>query len=204
MNEGQARGWLEENFTKGHLDQLSEYCRLLTDESTRQNLIAKSTLATIWSRHIVDSAQLLQFAPAGWQHWVDIGSGAGLPGIVIAIVTGKPVTLIEPRRLRVDFLMTCVQDLELAATVIQSTAETASVPRIADVVSARAVAPLDTIFASSRHFANASTTYILPKGAHAESDLAVARRSWQGMFHVKQSIVEPHSGIVVATDVAPR
>ena len=94
-------------------DRLERFADLLRAESTRQNLISASTLASLWERHIVDGAQLVRFEPKPGATWVDIGSGAGLPGIVIAALVSGRVTLVEPRRLRAEFLRGVVAELGL-------------------------------------------------------------------------------------------
>lgn len=204
MTEDEARGWVGSRYSAAVLHRLDTYVALIAAENHNQNLVAPSTIPTIWSRHIVDSAQLLLHAPGYWQYWVDIGAGAGLPGVVIAILTEKRVTLIEPRRLRADFLKRCAEVLDVDVAILQAKAEGVSIEQPVDVVSARAVAKLDTLFAASAHFSTKNTTYILPKGEGAKSEVAVARRSWHGTFHVEQSIVDPKSGIVVARGIARR
>jgi len=86
------------------IEKLEAYVALLHEESRHQNLVSATTLEQVWDRHILDSAQLVRFEPRPGASWADIGSGAGLPGIVIACLVEGPVTLIEPRRLRADFL----------------------------------------------------------------------------------------------------
>ena len=98
-------------------EKLEAYAGLLREESQRQNLVSASTLDSLWERHILDSAQLVRFEPHRGATWVDIGSGAGLPGIVIACLVEGPVTLIEPRRLRADFLHRACESLLLNASV---------------------------------------------------------------------------------------
>lgn len=206
MTEEEARAWCATRFSAAVVDRLNSYVALLTAESERQNLIAPSTKAAIWSRHIVDSAQLLSLSPpveAGGG-WVDIGSGAGLPGIVVAAVSDWSVTLVEPRKLRAAFLEQVVAHLALGRTrVIAAPANQVDQP-VAAVVSARAVAKAERLFADARGFAGLSTTFILPKGASAMSELENARRTWQGEFHVEQSLTDPAAGIIVATQVRPR
>ena len=87
-------------------DRIAAYVALLREGAAQQNLIAPSTLETIWERHVLDSAQLVRFEPHPGASWADIGSGAGLPGVIIALLTEGPITLIEPRRLRAEFLGT--------------------------------------------------------------------------------------------------
>ena len=205
MTEDDARTWFVARLDGNALNKLEQFADTLVVENDQQNLVAPSTIPTLWSRHLLDSAQLHDFAPPDWQHWVDIGSGAGLPGIVIAILTGRMVTLVEPRRLRVEFLEKCCDMLQLdTVTVLRARAETADIAEPVDVISARAVAKLDVLLSGSRAFATKATTYVLPKGESAQSEVAAVRRSWQGVFHVKQSIVDPKSGIVVASGVARR
>lgn len=205
MTEDDAKDWLATHFEAGAVDRVGQYVTLLLAEAERQNLISAATVPTVWTRHIVDSAQLLLHAPDDWQHWIDIGAGAGLPGIVVAALSGRQVTLIEPRKLRVEFLERCADQLDLSGVqVIHAKAERVSDIGVADVVSARAVAKLESLLAASAGFAAKRTTFILPKGGSAQSEVASARRKWHGQFHVKHSIVDPTSGIVVASGVAAR
>lgn len=205
MTEDDARAWFTDRFDTDMVDRLDSFAAMLTVEADQQNLIAPSTLPTLWSRHLLDSAQLLDCVPADWTRWVDIGAGAGLPGIVIAILSNRPITLIEPRRLRVDFLRECCDALGLdAVEVIQAKAQNATPASRADIVSARAVARMGALFAMSEGFVTRNTVFVLPKGESAQSEVADARRSWHGTFHVKHSIVDPKSGIVIVSGVAPR
>lgn len=182
--------------------RLERYADLLREENSRQNLVARSSLDDLWSRHIIDSAQLVRFEPHAAATWVDIGSGAGLPGIVIACLAEGPVTLIEPRRLRAEFLHRVCDSLELNATVVAAKAERAS--GVYDVISARAVAPLGSFLRISQHLSTRNTVWVLPKGRTAERELAEAKSAWQGVFHVEQSVTDADSKIVVATGVRAR
>lgn len=180
-------------------ERLRAYVELVRAESQRQNLISTSTLDGIWDRHILDSAQLVRFGRRAGGSWVDVGSGAGLPGIVIACLVDGPVTLVEPRRLRVEFLREVIGALGLDAAV-----ECAKAERIAgsfDVITGRAVAPLTKFIEMSLHLSTEKTRWVLPKGRSAQSELAEARRAWQGVFHVEQSVTDEDSRIIVATGV---
>lgn len=180
-------------------ERLKLYVELLRAEARRQNLISASTLDRIWERHILDSAQLVPFEPAAGASWVDIGSGAGLPGIVIACLVNGPVTLIEPRRLRAEFLAETVHKLGLNAAIRPVKVERAS-GRF-DVITARAVASLARFLELSQHLSTRKTVWALPKGRGAQSELAEAERAWQGTFHVKRSVTDADSYIVVGTGV---
>ena len=182
--------------------KLEAYTTLLREQSARQNLISASTIDSLWERHILDSAQLLRFVPEADTSWVDIGSGAGLPGVVVAILTGGPVTLIEPRRLRAEFLESVVSRLGLNARVVLGKAER-TVGQF-DVITGRAVAALSEFLALSAHLSTKNSRWVLPKGRNAQSELADAKRRWQGVFHVEQSVTDADSWIVIARGVRAR
>ena len=181
------------------LQKLEAYAHLLIAESKRQNLISASTTDQLWERHILDSAQLVRFEPRAGSSWADIGSGAGLPGIVVACLVDGPVTLIEPRRLRADFLHKLVESLRLNAKVLCRKVERAGGEY--DVITARAVAPLAKLLKISAHLSTRNTVWALPKGRNAGAELAEAQLAWQGTFHVEQSVTDADSKIVVATGV---
>ena len=183
-------------------EKLEAYVALLKAENARQNLVSAATIDQLWERHIADSAQLVRFEPLGGASWIDIGSGAGLPGIVIACIVDGPVTLVEPRRLRTDFLHKVVESFGLRATVLCTKVE--RVEGSFDVITARAVAPLPRLLEISHHLSTGKTVWALPKGRSAKSELAEAQRAWQGRFHVERSVTDADSFIVVATGVRAR
>ena len=180
-------------------EKLERYVALLREENVRQNLVSAATLDQAWDRHILDSAQLVRFAPRSAANWVDVGSGAGLPGIVVACLVDVPVTLVEPRRLRAEFLHKVCESLDLSATVICAKAE--RVEGSFDVITARAVASLTRTLKISSHLSTGKTTWALPKGRSAPAELAEARQSWQGDFQLEPSVTDAESFIVVATGV---
>ncbi len=172
---------------------------MLVDENKRQNLVAKSTLDDLWRRHIDDAAQLAAH-DARSATWLDIGSGAGLPGIVIAILTGNPMILVEPRRLRAEFLRRVVDQLGLDATVVQSKIESFRHPPV-DIITARAVASIDRLFAMAAHLSHPGTKWVLPKGRSAQLELEEAKKTWQGDFRLEPSRTDPDAHILLATKV---
>ena len=185
-------------------DKMATFVELLKTGASGQNLVASSTLDALWERHIFDSAQLVRFEPTPAASWLDIGSGAGLPGIVIALLVQGPVTLIEPRRLRADFLRNTAKALSLSSRV---TVRAAKVERIAgrfDVITARAVASLSRLLEISAHLSTRNTAWVLPKGQSARTELAEAQRAWHGVFHVERSVTDPESYIVVASGVGKK
>ena len=184
------------------LDRLDLYAALLREGNERQNLVAAATLGSLWERHILDSAQLARFEPRPGSSWVDIGSGAGLPGVVLACLIGGPVTLVEPRRLRSEFLQTVILELGLSVTVIGARAQ-----RVAgsfDVITGRAVASLSKFNDLCSQLSTKNTVWVQTQGRHAHSELAEAERTWQGVFHVEQSVTDADSRIIVGTGVRAR
>jgi 16S rRNA (guanine527-N7)-methyltransferase len=181
---------------------LERYVELLLAENERQNLISRSSAEAIWSRHIEDSLQLLDHAPAD-ARWLDIGSGPGLPGIVLAIAGVRAITLVEPRRLRTEFLERCVSELALTGvTVVTGKAERLTGQY--DVVTARAVAPLNRLFEIGAPLLVPTGRWVLPKGQSAEKELVEARATWQGTFRLEPSRTDPDARILVAHGVRRR
>ena len=207
MTEDEAKTWLKANFDvpRETWARLDGYVQMLLAEMDQQNLIAESTREHVWSRHIVDSAQLIKLDGAATGGlWIDLGSGAGLPAIVVAILSERPVLMIESRRKRIDFLNRLVGELSLNnADVYGGRVESAPATEAA-VISARAYAPLDRLLSSALHLSTDKSLWILPKGRNAQIELEAARSSWQGVFHVERSITDPESAIIIARSVAPR
>ena len=183
-------------------DKIEAYAALLREENKRQNLVSAATLDDLWGRHIIDSAQLVRFEPNPGASWVDIGSGAGLPGIIVACLLERPVTMIEPRRLRAEFLHRVNDSLQLGADVICSKVERAQGKY--DVITARAVAELAKLLKISAHLSTIKSRWVLPKGRSAQRELAEAKQAWQGAFHVERSATDPKSWIVIGTGVRAR
>ncbi len=205
MTENDARGWLAERFGDGAVDILSKYVDILTHESSVQNLISSTTLPSVWSRHIVDSAQLATLAPSYGARWCDIGSGAGLPGLVVAMLIPGEISLVEPRRKRAEFLKAAANRLGLShVRVCQAKIENADIGGAPDIITARAVASLSTIFELTRSISDPSTRFILPKGRTGADELASAKADWQGVFHVERSVSDAESIIVIADGVTRR
>lgn len=199
MTNEQARAWVRARYPVAY-DALARFAAMVIAENERQNLIAASTVDMIWARHIVDSLQLIDHGRAG--RWIDIGSGAGLPGIPIAIVRRQPILLVEPRRRRAAFLSEIVDALELnhaeiAACRIEQVRDTA------DIVSARAVAGVGRLIELAKPIADTTTRWIMPRGAVSTEDMDVLAKRFGRMFHVEHSQTSDTSRIVTA-DGLPR
>ena len=179
------------------LARLEAYVDRLKAASAEHNLVAASTLDSIWERHILDSAQLVRFEPRSAASWIDIGSGAGLPGVVIALLADGPVTLAEPRRLRAAFLEQAVAALGLSDRVSVHASKAEKIHGKFDVITARAVAPLQQLLGLAHHLAHPETVWALPKGRNAKSELAEAQRSWQCEVRSETSCTDPEATILV-------
>lgn len=185
--------------------RLREFVTLLSAENARQNLVSKGSLDAVWERHIADSAQLVRFAPATARSWLDLGTGAGFPGLLVPLFHPAKVALVEARRLRADFLRNAASVLGIAARVEVIASRLESVPaRTAEVISARAFAPLPKLLALAERFSTPRTVWILPKGRNAKSELDAARSSWQGDFRLEPSLTDADAGIIVASGVRRR
>lgn len=199
--EEQARAWIAATFapTSARWAQLERFAAMLVAENAHQNLIAASTIPQLWVRHIVDSAQLLALDAARDGLWIDLGSGPGLPGLVVATLSDRPMLLVESRKRRCDFLRVTVEGLGLAHVEVAEAPLERVETRPAATISARAFAPLDKLIALSTRFSTESTRWLLPKGRNAVKELALLPAAWQRLFHVEQSLTDTESRILVGT-----
>jgi len=201
-DEGQARTWVEQTFhvPRETMARLDAFVDLLREENQRQNLVSKASLEEVWVRHIADSAQLLAFAPTPTTSWVDLGSGAGFPGLVVAALHRGPVTLVEERRLRAEFLGRAAAvlgvEVEIAAARVERMER-----RPFDVISARAFAPLARLLQLGTGFSTKNSLWVLPKGRNAAQELEALDPSWQGEFRLEPSLTDAQARIIVASGV---
>lgn len=203
MDEAEAKAALD--VPRGTMERLEGFIALLREENERQNLVSRSSLEQIWTRHVLDSAQLVPLGPADASTWLDLGTGAGFPGLIIALLHRSKVTMVESRRLRAEFLHRAADMLGVAdkVEIVCARVETIA-PRPFDAISARAFAPLARTLALGARFSTSGTCWILPRGRSAKSELDAARASWQGDFHIEPSLTDPDAGIVVAERVSPK
>lgn len=206
-DEDAARDWLKQAFapTADQWAGLERFAAMLLAENAQQNLIAASTIPTLWVRHIADSAQLLALDPDGEGFWVDLGSGPGLPGLVVAILSERPMLLVESRKRRCEFLRAVADELELGHVEVAEAPLERVETRRAGTISARAFAPLDKLIDLSARFSTESTRWLLPKGRNAVKELASLPQVWQRMFHVEQSRTDGESHILIGQGrIAPK
>lgn len=165
------------------------------------NLVSKASLADLVRRHFVDSLQLATIAPEGVDHWADLGSGGGFPGLIVAIYArqiGWPrrMTLVESDARKAVFLREAARDLSLSITVLNERVETA-IPLAAHVISARAFAPLSALCGFAQRHLSPSGTAIFPKGAQYATEVAAARETWRFDVNIVPSRTDGNGKILV-------
>lgn len=195
---------LELDVSRETSEKLRAFEALVKKWTQKINLISKSTIPEIWNRHIIDSAQIFSLALSG-EHWVDLGSGGGFPGIVIAILTEDSqtphqVTLIESDIRKCTFLRTAIRELSLNANVITSRIEELP-PMKADILSARALADLDTLLAFSDRHLSSDGVALFPKGAHWQEEDHHARSNWSYHCEPITSKTDQNAAILRLRDI---
>ena len=200
-DETSARAFVEGLTDAAGLLRLETLSAALINENQRQNLISRPSEDQMWVRHIADSAQLLRFVPRETpsRPWLDLGTGAGFPGLVIAALRPEwKIVLVESRARRVEWLEHIVRELDLGNCRVEGRRLELVEPFKASVISARAFAPLEKLLSLSVPFSTKATTYLLPKGRSAAQELQVMPRKIRGMFHVEQSLTDEEAGIIVS------
>ncbi len=177
------------------LARLEAYAGLLVQWSTRINLVGRDTLGDLWRRHFLDSAQLLRHVPPGARSLIDLGSGAGFPGLVLAIMGVPGVELIEADARKCAFLREAAR-VATAPALIRNARIEAVPPHVADVVTARGCAPLDRLLALAQRFIGPETVCLFPKGEHAAQELTAARRAWTMDLTCHDSCTDPRGVIL--------
>lgn len=178
--------------------RLRAYAALLARWTQRINLVSRGDEAQIWERHVLDSLRLAPLIPAGTPNAIDLGSGAGLPGLVLALATGIPFALIEADRRKAAFL-TEAQRVTGAPVSVHCTRIEAATLAPAPLLTARALAPLETLLGLAAQLLAPGGVALFPKGARAADEIAAARRRWRFDLEV---VGETDSPILVVTGLA--
>lgn len=188
------------NVSRETMSDLEAFAALTAKWTAKINLIARGTVDSIWERHIVDSVQLYQFAPKPFEKWVDIGSGGGFPGIVMAILAKEKnpqaqFVLIESDQRKATFLRTAARELNLPVQVIAERIETAPVQN-ADVVSARALTALSGLLSLTKRHLKQEGFALFHKGRQSAQEVADAQKSWSFDLEENASITDPDARIL--------
>ena len=203
-SEAEARAFCAERTDAAGIARLERLAIMLAEENRHQNLVSTASLDTIWQRHFADSLQLLDHVPRETSRWLDLGSGAGFPGLALAAALPKnPITLVESRKRRADWLIRAAAALELQdCSVVGMRLENVETFD-AGAITARAFAPLGKLLQLSARFSTRSTVWLLPKGRSAAQELAKQPQNVRDMFHVEQSRTDPAGGILVGQGAPP-
>lgn len=182
--------------------KFDRYEALLIEWQERMNLVGPSTIPEIWSRHFADSAQLMRLAGPG--AWLDIGAGAGFPGLVVALLGAGPVHLVESVGKKARFLEHVAEELALSQVSVHSCrVENLPAFQVA-TITARACAPLEKLFDWGLRFAGPATQWLLPKGSSVETELQAARFAFRFEAERIPSLTNADARIVHAFHVKRR
>jgi 16S rRNA (guanine527-N7)-methyltransferase len=184
------------------LDRLSKYVELLNSWTRRINLVGRDTLGDVWRRHILDAAQLFPLIPREARKLVDLGSGAGLPGLVLAILGVPEVHLIESDGRKAVFLREAVRVTGAGNVVIHAQRIDRVPAFVADVVTARALAPLPELLAISERFIGPETICLFLKGRMVDEELTEAAKSWHIRLDRQASLTDPSGCILRLEGIA--
>ncbi len=183
------------------LDRLDAYVALLTKWQRRINLVSPASLGDVWRRHLLDSAQLAEYLPAAPARLVDLGSGAGFPGLVLAIVAGHDVELIESDGRKCAFLEAAAVETGAKVTIHEARIE-AMPGGPADVITARACAPLSRLLGYAERFRGADTVCLFHKGARVDEELTEAAKTWMMDLRRYPSQTDPQGTLLSVRDFA--
>ena len=189
------------NVSRETLDRCKIYVDLLQDWSGRMNLVARSTLDDVWHRHMLDSAQLFPLIPGGAKTLIDLGAGAGFPGVVMSIMGVPEVHLVESTGKKAAFLQTVVNETGISAKIHNDRIE-ALKPFTADVITARALAPLDKLLSYAARFSGPNTRHLYLKGQHVGDELTKAHKMWNMKVDQVPSSTDPQGSVLSVCEVS--
>ncbi|KLE34328.1 16S rRNA (guanine(527)-N(7))-methyltransferase RsmG [Aurantiacibacter luteus] len=196
--EAQARSFSAERCDERGLERIERFIEQLRDENSRQNLVSSASLDHVWQRHIADSLQILDHVPRETGTWLDLGSGAGLPGLVVALARPEQsIILVESRKRRIEWLRANISQFGLTNCSVEGSRLENVETRQVSIITARAFAPLGKLMDLSTRFSTRSTLWVLPKGRSAAQELAEQPPYVRAMFHVEQSRTDPEAAILV-------
>jgi 16S rRNA (guanine527-N7)-methyltransferase len=188
------------NVPRETLDRLEAYLDLLARWQRRINLVGPATLADPWRRHVVDCGQLWRLWPDGARTLVDLGSGAGLPGLVLAVLGAPATHLVESDRRKAAFLREAARACGARATVHAAWVEDLP-PLGADVVAARALAPLPELLALAQPQLRPGAVCLFLKGRAAASELTLARETWKMTVDRRASLSDPDGQVLIISEI---
>jgi 16S rRNA (guanine527-N7)-methyltransferase len=183
-------------------DKVEQYVGLLLRWNQRINLIAKASEAELRTRHVADSLQLLPLLPFGEKPIADLGSGAGFPGLMMALASNRMVHLIEADRRKAAFLVECAAVLRLTNVTVHAKRVEETRLISLSAVTARAFAPLSKLLDHAASMLSPEGVGLFPKGKEFNSEIEAARRIWQFGYEVFPSATDPHGAILRIRDIS--
>jgi 16S rRNA (guanine527-N7)-methyltransferase len=183
------------------LDRLSVYGELLIKWQTTINLVSNSTIDDMWRRHFLDSAQIFSLLPSDAKNTLDIGSGAGFPGLVLALMGAKNVTLVESDTRKCMFLKEVLRETNSVANIENCRIEDFTEASF-DVITARALAPLDKLLVYAQPYFCPGTIGVFPKGRRFDLELTSAKERWRLKYSLVPSVTDTSGAIIVVEEVS--
>ena len=182
------------------IEKLEIYANLLLRWQFKINLISTNSLKQAWHRHFLDSAQIFSILPKKATSAIDVGTGAGFPGLVLSIMGLENVQLVEQNKKKCAFLYEVIRETEATASVHPCKIEKLPIKDY-DVVLARAFMALDGLLKVVSPFFGKDTLGIFPKGLKVNQELTAASKNWKMKTAIKQSITSPDGKIVLVKDL---
>ncbi|MSO96975.1 MAG: 16S rRNA (guanine(527)-N(7))-methyltransferase RsmG [Rhodospirillaceae bacterium] len=192
---------MTENVPRGTIERLETFVALLLTWNKRINLISKTTEPDVWRRHILDSAQLYPLIPQNCSSLVDLGSGAGFPGLVLSIMGVRGVRLVESDARKAAFLREAARVSQAGAQILNQRSEKVT-PGPVDVITARALAPMPELLALAQPFLGPKTICLFLKGQHIDAELTQAHKMWRMQVDLRPSRSDPSGSVVRVREVS--
>ena len=203
MNDEEVKRFLIDQLNVSHETflKLESFVTFLMQWNKMHNLVSQGAVNELWYRHLLDSAQLITFV-SSTEQVVDFGSGAGFPGMILAIL-GRRVLLIERNKKKVAFLTEIARRLSLDVVIKNKSIEETKIENV-DIITARGVAKIDLILAMTKHFASANTRYLLQKGKEWRGELDAAAVKWNFIEKIDSSVTSEEGKLVTLTKVSKK
>ena len=196
------------NVSRETMGRFLAFEALLRKWQAKINLVGPATLDAFWDRHVADSLQLLELAPHEAKTWIDLGSGAGFPGLIIAFSDQfeGTVYLVESDKRKASFLQAALREVPARVVILNQRIEDVDAGEIGpiDVVSARALAPMSKLLDLSSRFFYGQTIGLFPKGQNWESELIQASQKWMLRHEIYDSLTNSEARIIKLTQILPR
>jgi len=195
------------NVSRETIAKLKTYESSLVEWQNKFNLVSKSSLETAWNRHFLDSVQLWEYIPENARTMLDFGSGAGFPGMVLAIIAAEKqkelkISLVESIRKKTLYLKAVKELSGVSVNIINDRIENLS-PQVADVITSRAMSKLENLFAYAYRFTNKNTVMIFPKGKSYSEEIKEAQKKWRFNCEIKDNLFDNEGKILVINNLSP-